>query len=303
MKPFPHVQLGELIVPATVQRAGLNKLPILSMTMRQGLVDQAEKFKKRVASKDTSAYKVVSRGDLVVGFPIDEGVLSFQKKYAEAIVSPAYNIWKVLRPDQVHLPYLERFLRSSRAISYYKSRMRGTTARRRNLPTEQFLALKVPLPTIEVQRRIAAILDHADDLHSKRHEALEKLEFLDEAIFVSLPASADGVCSKPLGDIIRVRSGEFLPQQNQVSKGQYPVFGGNGITGFHDQYIVEPCTIIVGRVGVYCGAIHMAEQKAWVTDNALIVDIKHPNVLPVYLAAAMKHANLNQSPVKNIQLI
>jgi type I restriction enzyme S subunit len=48
------------------------------MTMHEGLVDQASKFKKRVASADTAAYKLVRRNQLVVGFPIDEGVLSFQ---------------------------------------------------------------------------------------------------------------------------------------------------------------------------------------------------------------------------------
>jgi hypothetical protein len=55
------------------------------MTMNAGLVDQAEKFKKRVASIDIAPYKVVLRNQLVVGFPIDEGVLSFQDLYDEAI--------------------------------------------------------------------------------------------------------------------------------------------------------------------------------------------------------------------------
>ena len=34
------------------------------------------------------SYKVVERNQLVVGFPIDEGVLAFQNLYDEAIVSP-----------------------------------------------------------------------------------------------------------------------------------------------------------------------------------------------------------------------
>jgi type I restriction enzyme S subunit len=183
VKPLTYIRLGELIAPAPVRRAGSDRLPILSMTMRQGLVDQTEKFKKRVASEDTSSYKVVRRDDLVVGFPIDEGVLSFQRKYSEAIVSPAYDIWKVPRQDQVHLPYLERFLRSERAISFYRSRMRGTTARRRNLPTEQFLALQIPLPSLEAQRRIAAILEHADDLRRRRREAYRLTAELPHAMY------------------------------------------------------------------------------------------------------------------------
>lgn len=87
------VELGALIQPAQLRRAEKETFPILSMTMHGGLVDQAIKFKKRVASTDTSQYKIVSHNQLVVGFPIDEGVLSFQKLYEKAIVSPAYDVW------------------------------------------------------------------------------------------------------------------------------------------------------------------------------------------------------------------
>ena len=93
-----YIQLGHLIKPAELCRADDGSFPILSMTMHDGLVDQADKFKKRVASSDTSQYKVVKRNQLVVGFPIDEGVLSFQNRYDHAIVSPAMkfgsNSWR-----------------------------------------------------------------------------------------------------------------------------------------------------------------------------------------------------------------
>lgn len=47
-------------------------------------------------------------------------------------------------------------------------------------------ALKVPLPHIDEQRRIAAILDHADTLRAKRREALAKLDSLTQSIFDEL---------------------------------------------------------------------------------------------------------------------
>lgn len=87
------VKLGDVITPAKCERAGQRSFPLLSMTMHEGLVDQQEKFKKRVASEDVSSYKVIERGQLVVGFPIDEGVLDFQTRYDRAIVSPAYGVW------------------------------------------------------------------------------------------------------------------------------------------------------------------------------------------------------------------
>lgn len=64
------VPLGDVIAPAISARAGSRQLPLLSMTMHDGLVDQTTKFKKRVASEDTSSYKVIERGQLVIGFPL-----------------------------------------------------------------------------------------------------------------------------------------------------------------------------------------------------------------------------------------
>src|SRR5688572_31392019 len=124
------------------------------MTMHEGLVDQSAKFKKRVASADTSDYKIVRRNQLVVGFPIDEGVLSIQDLYDEAIVSPAYDVWNLKADYELEPAYLERFLRSPRALAFYRTKLRSTTARRRTIPDDVFLRLVVPLPSHFEQRRL-----------------------------------------------------------------------------------------------------------------------------------------------------
>ncbi len=183
MKPYA-VRLKEIIRPAKSVRAANGIYPILSMTMHQGLVDQATKFKKRIASVDTSQYKVVKWDQLVVSFPIDEGVLAFQRKYSEAIVSPAYDIWDICAPTVVHAPYVERVLRSPYALQFYKSKLRGTTARRRTLPVDVFLGMEIPLPPLEEQRRIADILDKAEELRKKRQRTIELLEELQTAVFL-----------------------------------------------------------------------------------------------------------------------
>lgn len=51
-----------------------------------------------------------------------------------------------------------------------------------------------------------------------------------------------------------------------------PVFGGNGITGYyHTPLLTEP-TLIIGRVGEYCGNVFLTPTQSWVTDNAMLVD-------------------------------
>ena len=178
-----RIELGKIIAPAKVRRAGNTDYPVLSMTMRDGLVNQADKFKKRIASADTSPYKVVERNQLVVGFPIDEGVLAFQNLYDEAIVSPAYNIWNVQDDASIDSQYLELFLRSPSALEFYKSKLRSTTARRRSLPNDIFLLLPVPVPPLAEQERIVKLLDEADELRKLRAQADRRTAELIPALF------------------------------------------------------------------------------------------------------------------------
>lgn len=177
------IELGKIITPAKPRRAGEYDFPVLSMTMRDGLVDQADKFKKRIASADTSQYKVVERNQLVVGFPIDEGVLAFQNLYDEAIVSPAYNIWDIQNDALIDRKYLEQFLRSPGSLAFYKSKLRSTTARRRSLPNDIFLSLSVPVPPLVEQERIVKLLDEADELRKLRAQADRRSAALIPALF------------------------------------------------------------------------------------------------------------------------
>jgi type I restriction enzyme, S subunit len=50
-------------------------------------------------------------------------------------------------------------------------------------------SLRIPLPPLPEQRRIAAILDKADELRAKRRAALEQLNGLRQALFVSVCGS------------------------------------------------------------------------------------------------------------------
>lgn len=89
---------------------------------------------------------------------------------------------------------------------------------------------------------------------------------ITEEIPFEIPASWEW-CR--LGNIITITSGDNLTSKH-MHKGTIPVYGGNGITGYHSQANVFEETIVIGRVGYYCGSIHLTPSKAWVTDNAFI---------------------------------
>ncbi|WP_028571639.1 restriction endonuclease subunit S [Desulfonatronum lacustre] len=63
-------------------------------------------------------------------------------------------------------------------------------------------------------------------------------------------------------------SGKFLPNKSQTGGG-IPVYGGNGVNGYHNCALVDEPTMVVGRVGAHCGNVHLTIGPAWVTDNAI----------------------------------
>ena len=207
-----RVPLSELITPARITRCGDRTLPVLSMTMHDGLVLQAGRFRKEIASRDKSQYKVVHRSQLVIGFPIDEGVLASQNVADEGIVSPAYDIWDINK-ERVLPEYLEVALRSARAIGYYKAKLKGTTARRRSLRKDDLLALSLSIPSFEVQRHQLNILAAIDTLLDARRRQLKQLSSFVQSRFIDMFGDK-GYPPHPLSELSTTMQNGLSPSKN-----------------------------------------------------------------------------------------
>lgn len=159
-------------------------------------------------------------------------------------------------------------------------------------------AEKCMLPPISEQQRIVEILDEVHRVRNLRRAADAKAARILPALFLNMfgdPATnPKGLKKEPLGKLIKVKSGDFLPAKDMVENGTSPVYGGNGVNGFHDKYMFEERKVVLGRVGAYCGAVHYSEPRAWITDNALYVSEKFDDLDDRYLVAALEQANLNQ---------
>lgn len=173
------LKLDDLLEPSGSGRVGDEQdTPVMSITMQDGLIDQSDKFKKRIASKDISSYRKVYMDELVVGFPIDEGVLGFQTKYDYAAVSPAYKIWKLKRND-IDVRVLEMILRSEKMREVYKSKMQGAVDRRRSIPDDVFLEIEIPLPSKDV---IKKIIEHHENLIKAKQSLVDKKSELKNTV-------------------------------------------------------------------------------------------------------------------------
>ena len=157
---------------------------------------------------------------------------------------------------------------------------------------------QIPVLDLEEQRRIAAILDQAETLRTQRRAALALLDRLTQSLFLEMFGDVEtnkmGFKVAALGSAIKLKSGNFLPASQMADKGQFPVYGGNGINGKHDEFMFEEPKIVIGRVGAYCGCVHVTEPRSWVTDNALYIETYDSALHPEYLAFALSEAKLNQ---------
>lgn len=284
--------LGEILEQSGRHRAGDQDLPLLSITMKHGLVDQADKFKKRVASSDTSNYRVAYKNELVVGFPIDEGVLGFQTKYPAGIVSPAYGIWKLRSEVDSHIPYLERYLRSAQARGSYASRMQGAVARRRSLTKTDFLALEIPFPPHDDQIRIAHLLGKVEGLIAQRKQHLQQLDDLLKSVFLEMfgdPVRNErGWATEPLGGIASIERGRFSPRPRndpQFFGGNYPFIQTGDITrsggrlkeytqtlndlGIKVSKEFKVGTIVIAIVGATIGETAILEIPTYAPDSVI----------------------------------
>lgn len=88
--------------------------------------------------------------------------------------------------------------------------------------------------------------------------------------------------------------------QRPKCDGAVPVYGGNGILGWSNQSNYPAGTIIIGRVGAYCGSVFLALERCWVSDNA-IAFCPNDQCNSLFLAYYLKLINLNSFHIGSSQ--
>ncbi|WP_156383955.1 restriction endonuclease subunit S [Methylobacterium sp. Leaf456] len=157
---------------------------VYSISKHEGFVRSDVYLKKRVHSEDTSNYKAVTPGDFAFSpIHLDEGSIALA--FEPALISPMYKVFEV-DPSICDKNHLIRVLKSRKMIALYSSLGDESVHRRRSVPFERLSKLKIYLPALDEQRRIAAILERTDALRRKRKRALELLGGLTQSIFLEM---------------------------------------------------------------------------------------------------------------------
>ena len=268
-----------------------------------------------VVGTDLSRYKVVAKSQFACNrmhVGRDKRLpIALSTKEERFIVSPAYDVFEITDRDELLPEYLmmwfsrKEFDRNT--WFYTDADVRG------GLNWNTFLDMQLPIPSPEKQREIVAEYNAVQNRINLNNQLIQKLEETAQAIYKQwfvdfefpnkegkpyknsggeMMESEFGEVPKgwrkgKLKEIISFYNGKVKPS----NQGKYPVYGGNGIVEYVDSYNDEN-TIIVGRVGAYCGSLFLEKNRCWISDNA--ISAKPLKNIIIFCLYTLHNLNLNE---------
>jgi type I restriction enzyme S subunit len=173
-----------------------------------------------------------------------------------------------------------------------------------------FSNLKVKLPSLPVQRRIAGILSAYDDLIENSQRRIQILESMARALYrewfvhfrfpghENLPRVASALGDIPQGwavgrldDVLVLQRGFDLPKGDRV-EGSVPIYAATGVTGFHKEAKVKAPGVVTGRSGTI-GDVLYVQEDFWPLNTALWVK-EFPKAEPLYAYFVLSALDLKQ---------
>lgn len=174
----------------------------------------------------------------------------------------------ILPTGKVSLSYLKYYLQSKNLGRY------ASGAAIPHIYFRDYSKELVPILPANFQQQIVSELDQLSELISLKQQQLKEYEALAQSLFYEMFGDIKGIekgyTTSTFGECFKLKSGSSLTAKDFI-KGDYPVYGGNGIAGYHNEYNLEGTHIIIGRVGALCGNVHLVEGKVFATDNAFIL--------------------------------
>ena len=175
--------------------------------------------------------------------------------------------------------------------NYFKEKVNGTTIPHMNMVYINDIPLLCP--PFSVQQHIADYLDskcgEIDSLIALQEQMIESLKAYKQSVITEavtkglnpnaklVPSGIDWIGEIPEGwevcrikDLATMKSGSNLTSEQIANEGSYPVYGGNGLRGYYEDYSNEGDYVLVGRQGALCGNINYASGRFWATDHAVV---------------------------------
>ena len=286
-EPYVLHRIGDIY--AERSERGAADMELLSVTMNGGVMQRSEIEGKDNSSEDKSNYKVVRKGDMVYNsmrmWQGANGVSSY-----DGIVSPAYTV--LTAKVSICNEYFAALFKNYKLINEFRKNSQGMTSDTWNLKYPQIETIKVYLPEVAEQEKVASMLVTLDKRIAAQATLVEQLKKykrgLLSAIFERRIRFKDDDGSKfpewEQKKLISCCNGfDNLRQPitaNLRRKGKYPYYGANGIQDYVDDYIFDGEYILLAEDGGHFDEFaskpiaQFISGRVWVNNHAHIIQAK-----------------------------
>ncbi len=196
-------------------------LPLLSVTMNEGLVDRDDLDRKQDSALAPEEHLLVKPGDIAYNMMrMWQGAFGLANQ--EGMVSPAY---VVLKPKvSADSAYMAQVLRTPRLRYQLRAYSYGLTDDRLRLYFDDFASIPVDVPNVSEQRRLAKLLCTWDDAIEAAEQLLTNRKALKgalaEKLFDGSMAASTSSPNMPTGDAVWQRA--TLGEIARVTSGGTP---------------------------------------------------------------------------------
>lgn len=199
-----------------------------------------------------------------------------------------YHIWKIVEDkDVVDRRFFYYYLKF--ATGGFLGALNGSVMVHITKSSMEKMIIRIP-KKLEDQRRIASILSSLDrkiELNNKINADLEEMaQAIFKNWFVDFEPFKDGkfVDSElgmipegwkvgTLDEIFSLKYGKNLSTSMILEKGDYPVYGANGIIGYYNEYNCDKYSVLVTSRGNGSGDVSRTHHpKSFITNNSFVVE-------------------------------
>ena len=262
-------------------------MELLSVTMNDGVMPRSEIEGKDNSSEDKSNYKVVLTGDMVYNsMRMWQGANGISP--CDGIVSPAYTVLMPKIP--ISNGYFAAFFKSPNLINEFRKNSQGMTSDTWNLKYPQIETIKVCIPALSEQNRVADMLRTLERRIAKQAQLVDNLKKYKRGVVAAILShqlkfsDATGSpypewTSYTLQDAVDFLDGQRKPLESAdraKRQGQYPYYGASGIIDYIDDFIFDEPLLLLGEDGANIlnrstPLCFIAEGKYWVNNHAHVM--------------------------------
>ena len=189
-------------------------MELLSVTMNDGVMPRSEIEGKDNSSEDKSNYKVVLTGDMVYNsMRMWQGANGISPR--NGIVSPAYTVLMPKIP--ISNGYFAAFFKSPNLINEFRKNSQGMTSDTWNLKYPQIETIKVCIPTLSEQNRVADLLGTLEWRIAKQVQLVDSLKKYKRGLLnQTFSAISKGSQRRKLRELVHVSGGKTPSMSNSL---------------------------------------------------------------------------------------